>query len=100
MASAENEKARKTYGALFDAVSALLFQHDPIGINFGTNTDEYDPEARTILPRPACRCEADVLRVVIEEFHHWFGEDIREDGANYKQITVEIWDLWSRRTTC
>ena len=29
-------------------VEALLFRHDPIGINFGENTDEYRPEAETI----------------------------------------------------
>jgi hypothetical protein len=100
MASAGNNEARNTYGALFDNVSALLFRHDPIGINYITNTDEYDPEARTILPRlSTCRSEDDVLKVVIEEFHHWFGEDIREDKANYQQIAVEIWDIWSRRTS-
>ena len=31
------------------AVSAVFFQHDPIGINFEDNTDEYDPEARMIV---------------------------------------------------
>jgi len=47
--------------ALFAAITAVLFRHDPIGINFEINTDEYDPEAGTILhgwptvrARPMC----------------------------------------------
>ena len=97
MSNAENDKARSLYGTLFDDVSTLLFQHDPIGINFDTNTDEYDPEARTILPRlGACRSSADVLAVVLEEFHRWFGEDIHEHSAPYRQIAADIWVLWTQ----
>jgi hypothetical protein len=88
----------ESYGASFDEVLALLFRHDPMGINFDTNPDEYDCEARTILPRLAdCRSEADVLAVLLREFHRWFGADIREDKANYREIAVELWELWCRR---
>jgi hypothetical protein len=96
MSNPANKEARDRYGRLFDAVSALLFRHDPIGINFETNTDEYDPEARTILPRLSqCQSEADVLRVVIEEFHRWLGEDIRQDIVDYGPVAAEIWQLSS-----
>jgi hypothetical protein len=96
MANSANNEARARYGRLFDDVSALLFRYDPIGINFETNTDEYNPEARTILPRLSqCQSETDVLRVVIEEFHHWFGDDIREDKASYELIAAEIWQRWT-----
>lgn len=44
-------RLRVEYGNLFDSVAALLFRHDPVGINFDENTDEYQPEAETILPR-------------------------------------------------
>jgi hypothetical protein len=33
------------------STSELLFRHDPVGINFEVNTDEYEPKAGTILPR-------------------------------------------------
>jgi hypothetical protein len=96
MANSANKEVRDRYGKLFDEVSALLFRHDPIGINFDTNADEYDPEARTILLRLSeCGSEADVLRVVLEEFRRWFGDDIREDSGCYKPIAAEIWQLWS-----
>jgi hypothetical protein len=69
----ERRKLKLEYGDLFDSIVALLFRNDPIGINFEDNTDEYDPEARTILPRlPTCKSSADVLRVVHEEFTRWF----------------------------
>jgi len=44
-------RLREEYGALFGSVSSLLYRHDPIGIKFGDNTDEYNLEAETILPR-------------------------------------------------
>jgi len=99
MANEAHDQARKEYKALFDAVSAILFRYDPIGINFGTNADEYDPEARTILPRlRSCQSEADVFVVVIEEFRRWFGDDISENKSSYKPIAAEIWKLWSERS--
>jgi hypothetical protein len=36
----ERRQLRDTYGNLFDSVAALLFRHDPIGINFDDNSDE------------------------------------------------------------
>jgi len=77
-------------------VEELLFRHDPIGINFETNTDEYEPEARTIVPRlHEAADEQDVLRIVHEEFVHWFGETAGP-GERYRQIASEIWQLWNR----
>ena len=69
----EKRRLKEQYGELFDATAALLFRHDPIGINFEENLDEYEPEARTILPRLRdCYGAADVTRVVHEEFVRWF----------------------------
>ena len=60
------------YGELFDSVTALLFRHDPLGINFKVNPDEYDRNTQ-ILPRLGnCESSADVLRVMHEEFNRWF----------------------------
>ena len=47
----ERRQLKAEYGALFDSITALLFRHDPIGINFEDNVDEYEPETGTILPR-------------------------------------------------
>ena len=54
----ERRKLREEYGILFESVAALLFKHDPVGINFDHNTDEYESEAGTILPRlNTCRSQ-------------------------------------------
>ena len=92
----ERRRLKAEYGALFDAMAALLFRYDPIGINFGTNTDEYEPEVRTILPRlKDCRTEADVTCVVYEEFVQWFGD--AGPMERYEQIGSEIWELWQKQ---
>jgi hypothetical protein len=47
----ETRRLKAEYGDLFDSMADILFRHDPIGLNFEDNLDEYDSEARTILPR-------------------------------------------------
>jgi hypothetical protein len=93
----ERRQLRAKYGELFDSVAALLFSHDPIGINFDENPDEYDPEAGTILPRlHGCKSRDDVLSMVHEEFVHWFGVDTAGPQERYARIASEIWDIWQR----
>jgi hypothetical protein len=82
------------YGALFDSVSALLYRHDPVGINFEENTDEYDLEAETILPRlRRCHTLEDVHNAVYSEFVRWFDADTAGPPERYKQIASEVWQL-------
>ena len=85
---------------MFDSVSALLYRHDPIGINFDfeNNLDEYDLETETILPRlHNCNSEADALKVVHEEFVRWFDLATAGPQKNYAKIARKIWDLWQTR---
>ena len=93
--SRERQRLKAQYRELFDEVAALLFRHDPVGINFKTNTDEYELEAGTILPRlRSCSSPEDVCRVVHEEFVHWFGVDGAPSQGHYAMIAKEIWDCW------
>jgi hypothetical protein len=86
-----------SYPRLFASLRRCLFEHDPIGINFESNTDEYDPEVGTIIARlKTCASEADVLEVVYEEFVNWFGEDTAGRKSKYKKVAKEIWALWMR----
>ncbi len=95
--TAETKRLKSDYGSLFDSVVEVLFKYDPIGINFETNTDEYEPEARTILPRLRfCYSASDVLLAVHEEFQHWFGSDIVRQKERYEEIATEIWYLWQK----
>jgi hypothetical protein len=90
-------RLRAEYGKLFDSVATLLFRRDPIGMIFerDTNTDEYEPEAETILPLlRSCRSVDDVLRVVHGEFVRWFDAGTAGPQERYKGIALEIWQLW------
>lgn len=93
----ERRRLRVEYGDLFDSVAALLFRHDPVGINFDENTGEYEPEAGTILPRlRACDSAQDVQRVVHEEFVRWFDAGTAGSVEHYSEIAAEIWRLWQQ----
>ena len=88
-------EAKDRYKRLLNGVAMILFRHDPMGIAFGDNTDEYDLEAGTIVPHlRECRSESDVLRVVLEEFVRWFDRDLVEPGERYDAAVKEIWELY------
>ena len=71
--NAERQRLRSQYAGLYEATLALLYRHDPVGINFEINPDEYEPEVGTILPRlQSCESPKDVQRVVYAEFQRWF----------------------------
>jgi hypothetical protein len=79
---------------LVDALERLLYRHDPIGVAFGGNPDEYSPEAGTIAPRLAGASSVeDVLRVVHEEFVRWFDEETAGRASRYREIAEETWAL-------
>jgi hypothetical protein len=91
----EREKLKKQYGLLFDAVAAVLFQYDLMGIGFGDNTDEYEPETGTILPRLAgAKSVDDVQTIVYEEFCRWFDADGAGAREKYGEVSVKTWEAW------
>ncbi len=91
----ERNRLKSEYGDFFDTVSEILFRHDPIGINFESNTDEYEPEVGTILPRlKSCHSAEDLTTVIHEEFRRWFSYDLAGPRDKYREIAVEIWHLW------
>lgn len=95
---AENKRLKAEYGKLFDQVTEILFRHDPIGLDFEDNTDEYQPEARTILPRlRTCHSSDDVVTVAFEEFQKWFHPHGVGDKERYRALGKEIWNVWKQR---
>lgn len=83
---------------LWDEVSAILFEDDPIHINFGSNTDEYEPEVETILPRLAgCSGPGDAQRVVFQEVERWFGVGQAGRFERYEALSHQVWNAWIRR---
>lgn len=91
------ERLKHDHRWLFEEASALLFREDPMGINFETNSDEYEPEVGTILPRlPNCRSPEDVQRVMHEEFTAWFDSETAGPIQRYREVSVALWELWQR----
>ena len=78
---------------IVERISALLFRHDPMNINYETNTDEYDPEAKTIVLRLLDVSDfttARVHRIVHEEFRWWFSALEAGPFEHYEQIAHEV----------
>jgi hypothetical protein len=93
--STEREAIKHKYGALFESISDALFQADPIGINFETNTDEYESEAGTIIPRlSSAKSADDVQSIVFEEFCHWFDPVTVGPKEKYASVSATIWEIW------
>jgi hypothetical protein len=84
------------YQEIVALVERRLFDRDPIGLNFGTNTDEYRAEAETIVLR---FCDAspvpDPGLVVHDEFVRWFGADVA-NRSNYDDLGRELWAMWEQ----
>lgn len=89
----ERAELRARFGEAYDRLQALLFEEDPIGINYGHNSDEYSPEVRTILPRlHSCRTILDVQRLVHAEFTTWFDPHDAGPLERYQRIAIRICD--------
>lgn len=94
---AERRRLKVHYGRLYDEVAAILFELDPIGINFGSNTDEYESETGTIIPRlHLCHCVADARKVIHEEFVRWFSHVNVGAECDYQEAAERIWSAWQR----
>lgn len=78
-----------------DQLERLLFEEDPIGINFGTNPDEYRPEAKSIAARmPTATSLEQTLTIVYAEFAFWFGAGGIGPRERYARIAEHTWGLW------
>jgi len=92
----ENRDALRTaYRQIYDDAVKLFFEHDPVGINYEVNTDEYEPEVGTVLPRlHHARSLEDVHQILIEEFRCWFGYGTRVFDDRLKSLAFDLWKLW------
>ncbi len=91
----KRRRMKDEYSGLYEKVEALLFRHDPIGINFEENTHEYELETSLLLPRlRTCRSAADATRIVHKVFKECFGYIEARAESLYEPIGAEIWALW------
>ncbi|HXH94462.1 MAG TPA: hypothetical protein VNN25_22990 [Thermoanaerobaculia bacterium] len=94
---ADRKRLKSEYSALFEDLSALLYQVDPARLNFGINPDEYEPEAGTILPRVMeLETASEIESVIREELERWFGGGTRIEKATYEDLGAEVLALLNR----
>jgi hypothetical protein len=87
--------SKQKYRVLFEKVSAILFEADLVGINHQSNTDEYDPEVGTILPRLShAKSVQDVELIIHEEFCRWFSIEDSRSVNRYRDVAEQIWKEW------
>ncbi len=92
----ERKKMAELHRPLLEAVSAVLFFHDPIGIAFVDNTDEYEMEAATILKRMHPKIsQLEVRKIVHEELVRWFEQDLAGPEDRYTEIAAEVWSAYN-----
>jgi hypothetical protein len=89
------KRRREEYGELFDKVSTILFEHDPVELDYETNIDEYEPEARRIMPLIKQADDVNHLATLLRNvFVQMFeGDDIDRKEGVYLQIAAKIWEL-------
>lgn len=84
------------YGPIYDEVLDILYRYDPMGIAWDNprRGEEYNSEARTIVPRLSeARSAANVRQIVFEEFQKWFGASFRRT-ERLDELAAEIWHAW------
>ena len=68
-------------------ISTILYECDPMCLNFYTNTDEYDPEAESIVVLfKNKKAVDDVGQMIVDVFMRWFNRDFSEYKFDSKWI--------------
>jgi len=98
LGAAQEDRRRRLAGQeqFVAELEALLFQHDPIRLNFEDNTDEYRGEAERITLRlPYAQSVDDVQRIVHEVFVHCFDPQMAGPESRYSDIAEAVWHAWT-----
>lgn len=84
------------YGPFWPWLVECLFRHDPMGLDFGDNRDEYEAEAADILTRlPNLKNAEQVTSETHAIFTRWFdGIDVGRE-ASYAALGAEVWATWN-----
>ena len=95
----EPKLSLSTDEALMQAISAILFKHDAMLINFeGMNTGEYNLEAKSILPLlNDCKNQMDVALLIDKVLSEWFSKNwakVKSDTTKNIQLTEMSSAIW------
>lgn len=78
---------------------SILFRHNPLGINFGTDPHGYNMEVISILSSLSVQVSSgpeDFGRIVHEAFAMAIGEDAAGTRERYSAIAEEMWQFFQR----
>ena len=91
----DNKDLKSEYKELFKKVADIFIKYDPLNIINKNNTDEYDPETASILPRlKNCASEDGLLDMIHQVFIECFdGALMTGEREKYKPIARELWQL-------
>jgi|GEM_PF-1937288 len=77
------------------SVADLLLWHDPMGIDYGCNADEYAPEVPDILERlPQCQSVEDVQKMLYEVIGRWFHAYYTHPMECFEPLAIDLWSLF------
>ena len=92
---AARERAVAGREQLVTRVAKLLFDDDPIHINFETNTDEYVSEAqRIVIELPDIPTASELQKSVHAIFVRQFDAATAGEVSRYEQVSRDIWRAW------
>lgn len=100
-AGAAREQAVRGQESLVTQIQAILFEDDPMGINFGSNTDEYKFEAQLIVIAMTDKPSVDAqtaTALVHGVFVHTFGPEIAPASDRYQRSAEQVREVWGRRS--
>lgn len=93
-AKADRDRLKREYKALYAELAQAFFEVDPVGVNFDENTDEYELEVGTVLPRlKSAKSAADVYTILVEEFTFWFEGSF--DPKRLAVLSERVWRIWT-----
>lgn len=84
---------------LFQAISAILYAADPIGVGsrISAPRDVYDAETATLIPTLKYSNSArEVQDYVHQEFVRWFDAKAAGNRDGYADIGAKVWEVWRR----
>jgi len=95
---AERRRLRRKYRGLYDDVTRILYEHDPMHI--GYVRDEYEPETAMILARlDACSSRRELAVAVRDVFREMFSPHMAGSPARYEAVAKDIWRAAQEKAT-
>lgn len=79
-------------------ISAILFEADPLEVNYEINTDEYDGEAEDIAQGLTQVTDVGSVRELVHAcFVRWSSPESAGPASRFDEMAEQIWAVWQRQ---